>query len=74
VHDITLTQQANLQKCSRAVSDAGMAALKASQAADIKALVAANNQLVDTCESCHKEFKPDLPSEGIAHMHMHEVR
>ena len=38
---------------------------------DIKALVAANSQLVETCESCHKQYKPSIPSEGIVHRHMH---
>ncbi len=70
-NDITLTQQPNWQKWSRAVSDAGMAALKASQAKDMKALLAANSQLVEACEGCHKEYKPSLPSEGITHKHMH---
>jgi hypothetical protein len=73
VNDVTLTQQADWQKWSRALSDAGMAALKASQAMNVEALVAANSQLVDVCENCHKEFKPALPSEGINHKHMHAV-
>jgi len=35
------------------------------------ALVAANRQLVESCEQCHKEFKPALPTEGIVHIHAH---
>jgi len=50
-----------------------MAALKASEAMNMEALVAANGQLVDACEGCRKEFKPSLPSEGITHKHMHAV-
>jgi len=73
VNDTTMTQQPNWQKWSRALSDAGMAALKASQAMNMQALVAANSRLVETCEGCHKEFKPALPSEGISHKHMHDV-
>jgi hypothetical protein len=34
-------------------------------------LVAANGQLVQSCEGCHKEFKPELPSEGVVHAHAH---
>jgi hypothetical protein len=71
VNDVTMTQQPGWQKWARAMSDAGMAAFKASQANDLKALVAANSQLVDSCEGCHKEFKPELPSEGITHQHIH---
>jgi hypothetical protein len=71
VNDKTLTDQPDWQKFCRALSDAGLAAMKASQAKDMKALVAANGQLVDACEGCHKRFKPALPSEGINHRHLH---
>ncbi len=53
------------------MSDAGVAALNAARDRNLTALVAANGQLVESCESCHKEFKPDLPSEGIVHTHAH---
>ena len=70
-NDLTLTQQADWKKWSRAMSDAGLAAFRASESKDMKALVAANSQLVDSCEGCHKQYKPSLPSEGIDHQHMH---
>jgi len=70
-NDLTMTQQADWKKWARAMSDAGLAAFRASQNKDMKALVAANSQLVEACESCHKQYKPALPSEGIAHQHMH---
>jgi hypothetical protein len=41
------------------------------EAKDQGALVAANGQLVEACEGCHKRFKPALPSEGIMHSHVH---
>ena len=53
------------------MSDAGVAALNAAKNKDLKALVTANGQLVESCEQCHKEFKPDLPTEGIVHSHAH---
>ncbi|HET9360782.1 MAG TPA: hypothetical protein VFO58_13615 [Vicinamibacterales bacterium] len=71
VNDVTWVATPGWQKWSRALSDAGLAALKATEAEDFKALVAANGQLVEACEGCHKEFKPELPSEGIAHAHAH---
>ena len=70
-NDLTLTQQADWKKWARAMSDAGLAAFKASENKDVKALVAANSQLVEACESCHKQYKPALPSEGIVHQHIH---
>jgi hypothetical protein len=56
---------------SKELSDSGMAVLKATQDKDIKALSAAGDRLVSTCEGCHKVFKGELPSEGI--MHQREV-
>ena len=73
-HDIVWTSSAGWQKWSRALSDAGLAALTASQKKNMDALVAANGQLVEACEGCHKEFKPQLPSEGIEHAHVHPFR
>ena len=70
-NDLTLTQHVDWKKWSRAMSDGGLAAFKASERKDMTALVAANSQLVDACEGCHKQFKPSLPSEGINHQHMH---
>ena len=70
-NDLTLTQQADWKKWAREMSGAGLAAFKASENKDIKALVAANSQLVETCEGCHKQYKPVLPSEGIVHQHLH---
>jgi len=74
INDIVWTDSAGWQKWSRALSDAGLAALKASQDRNMDALVAANGQLVEACEGCHKQFKPELPSEGIVHAHAHPFR
>ena len=53
------------------MSDAGVAARNAAKSKNFKALVTANSQLVESCENCHKEFKPDMPTEGIVHTHAH---
>lgn len=71
VNDREWVSSPGWQKWAQAMSDAGMAARKAAQDKNRDALVTANGQLVDACEGCHKEFKPDLPSEGITHAHMH---
>lgn len=47
---------------------AALAARTAAQAKDLPALVAANGQIVDACEACHKEYKPDIPT-GKMFMH-----
>jgi len=71
VNDRDWVQSPGWQKWARAMSDAGMASRKAAQDRNLEALVAGNGQLVEACEGCHKEFKPDLPSEGITHLHAH---
>ena len=70
-NDRMFVQQPDWQKFGTAVSDAGLAALKAAEAKNQVALVAANGQLVEACEGCHKRFKPALPSEGINHVSVH---
>jgi hypothetical protein len=51
------------------LADAATEAVGAAQAKKLDALVAANGKIVEACEGCHKEFKPSLPSEGLAHKH-----
>jgi hypothetical protein len=70
-NDRTFVQQPDWQKFATALSTAGLAALKAAETKNKDALVAANGQMVDACEGCHKQFKPSLPSEGITHTHVH---
>jgi len=70
-NDRTFVQEPDWQKFGAAVSNAGVAALKAAEAKNQAALVTANGQLVEACEGCHKRFKPALPSEGITHSHLH---
>lgn len=70
-NDLIWKNEAGWREAARAMSDAGMAAINAAHAEDYDALLVANGQLVDSCETCHKQFKPELPSEGILHEHVH---
>ena len=70
-NDLTFVRERDWHKFATAVSIAGLAALKAGETRNKEALVIANGQLVETCEGCHKQFKPSLPSEGITHSHAH---
>lgn len=47
------------------LSAAGMDALAAAQARNVDDLNKAGDRLVAACESCHKAFKPDLPTMGL---------
>ena len=67
--DLGWAQLPDWKAHAQALTDAGLAALKAVHGKNLEALVKANGQLVEVCERCHKEFKPELPTEGIVHPH-----
>ena len=62
-------QSPDWRKYSQELNDAGLAALNAARGRNFEALVNANGRLVAVCEGCHKEFKPELPTEGLVHPH-----
>jgi cytochrome c556 len=64
---------ASWRNYAQQMSAAGVAALDAARARNLEAVVKANSALVQSCEACHKEFKPELPSEGILHGHAHDA-
>ncbi|HET9942083.1 MAG TPA: hypothetical protein VFR05_02005 [Terriglobia bacterium] len=67
--DVGWIQQIPWKQYSQELSDAGAAARSAVRDRNLEALSKAGDQLVTTCESCHKQFKPESPTEGIAHHH-----
>lgn len=68
--DAVWVKSPSWQAHAQRMSDAGVSAMKAAQNKDLAALVTANGRLLDSCLACHKEFKPDLPTEGIVHTHV----
>jgi hypothetical protein len=42
--------------------------LRAIEAQDQFRLVASGERLVETCDGCHKEFRPQAPPEGLMHV------
>jgi cytochrome c556 len=56
------------------VSQEAVAALEAARAKDLEGVLAAGDALIEACEGCHREFKPDLPTEGVVHPHIYEPR
>jgi cytochrome c556 len=56
------------------VNEGAMAALAAARARNLEGVLAAGDQIIEACEGCHAEFKPDLPTEGIVHPHIYEPR
>jgi len=65
--DAGWAREAEWRGASERMSAAAIAARAAAKAQNFPALVAANGDLVASCESCHKTFKPDLPTEGKTH-------
>jgi hypothetical protein len=57
------------QRYSRELSDEGLQAWDAAKKKDMKAIADVGDKLVATCESCHKAYKGELPTEGILHPH-----
>lgn len=47
-------------------------AIEAIDAKDQGALKASGERLIEICEGCHAEFKPQIPTEGISHVPHHD--
>jgi hypothetical protein len=65
--DAGWTASPAFQDWARKLNEAAITARHAVEKKDQKALFAAGNTIVETCDGCHKQFKPDLPTEGILH-------
>jgi hypothetical protein len=70
-NDTVLLGQDGWKSNAELMSEAAHGALTAARSRNLSAIVEANGKLVQACEGCHKQFKPDLPSEGIAHQRPH---
>ena len=66
--DAGWVQQPAWGRFAREMTDAAVKALEAARARNVSGLSSIGDTLVATCEGCHKEFKPDLPTEGLVHM------
>ena len=56
------------QDWARKMRDAGATVKRAVDTKNQMALRSGGDALVDVCEGCHKQFKPDVPTEGILHV------
>jgi cytochrome c556 len=60
--DAAWVKEAEWQTLTQDMANAALNAVNAVDHQDTKALLAAGDDLVNTCESCHKKFKPALPA------------
>lgn len=47
----------------------GLLALSSARAQDRAELARAGDLLVESCEGCHQQYKPTIPTEGLLHPH-----
>ena len=52
---------------SMEMTNAAMKALNAARIQDKTLLETAGDELLDACLSCHRSFKPEVPTEGVIH-------
>ena len=65
--DMGWIRQIGWKESADQMSDAALGALAAAKSRDVASLTKANGTLVESCESCHKAFKPSIPTEGLVH-------
>jgi len=63
--DETWTSRREWQEYAARLEQAGSRAVSAARSRDIELITRAGDEIVATCESCHIEFKPDLPTMNI---------
>jgi hypothetical protein len=51
------------------MNDASLLALASARQRNREQLTRASNMLIDTCETCHRQYKPTIPTEGYTKQH-----
>lgn len=59
------TSRSEWGEYSMALSEAAGRAVNAARSRDVELIGRAGDEIVDICESCHIDFKPDLPTMNI---------
>jgi hypothetical protein len=68
VADAGWVQAPAWQEWTQRFTDGALAALAAAKSTDQEAVDAAGGEILEACEGCHVEFKPEVPTEGIMHI------
>ena len=60
--DAKWASQPEWRRSAQQLATAALTARQAAKGRNLAALIVANGQIVDACESCHNKFKPDIPT------------
>lgn len=69
VNDAMWVVQRSWRDYVEQMNAAGLLALSSSRASDQAQLARAGDALIVTCEGCHQQFKPSIPTEGYRKRH-----
>ena len=69
VNDAMWIAQSSWRDYVNSMNEAGLIALSSARQQDRAALSRAGDSLIETCEGCHQQFKPSIPTEGFTHQH-----
>lgn len=69
VNDAMWIAQSSWREYVNQMNSASQLALESARSQDRAQLSRAGNMLIETCESCHQQFKPSIPTEGFSHPH-----
>lgn len=69
VNDAMWVTQSGWRDFVRQMNAASVQALNAARDRNLIALGSAGDNLVESCEGCHQQYKPSIPTEGLMHSH-----
>lgn len=68
-NDAMWVAQAGWREYSGQLNAAASSALQAARAQDLPALLGAADALREACDACHRQYKPEIPTEGFYRLH-----
>lgn len=69
VNDAMWIAQSSWREYVNGMNSASLLALESARTQDVAKLARAGDMLIETCESCHQQYKPSIPTEGFTHPH-----
>ena len=69
VNDAMWVAQSGWREFTGQMNDAASSALQATRSQDLPALMGAADALRASCDGCHRQYKPEIPTEGFYRLH-----